>query len=50
MCCCDGYRYCFGDDAKFKRWAEKRDQAREFAERLKAAEEGVGRKEGEDEL
>ena len=49
VCYCDGYGYCFGDDTKFKRWAEKRDQARELAERLKAAEEGVGRKEGEDE-
>ena len=49
VCYYDGYRYSFGDDAKFKRSAEKRDQARELAERLKAAEEGVGRKEDEDE-
>ena len=49
VCYCDGYRYSFSDDAKFKRSAEKQDQARELAERLKAAEEGVVRKEGEDE-
>ena len=49
MCYCDGYGYCFGDDTKFKRWAEKRDRARELAEQLKAAEAGVGREEGEDE-
>ncbi|KAG0135073.1 hypothetical protein HOY82DRAFT_552482 [Tuber indicum] len=49
VCYCDGYGYCFGDDAKYKRWLEKRDRARELAERLEAAEEGVGREEGEDE-
>jgi len=41
--------YCFGDDTKFKRWAEKWDRARELAEQLKATDEGVNWKEGEDE-
>ncbi|RPB01294.1 hypothetical protein L873DRAFT_1677084 [Choiromyces venosus 120613-1] len=49
VCYCDGYGYCFGNGDRFKRWAEKRDKARELSERLKAAEEGVGKTEGEDE-
>ena len=41
--------YCFGDDTKFKRWAEKWDRARELAEQLKATDEGVYWEGGEDE-
>ena len=47
VCYCDGYGYCFGDDTKFNHLAGKGDRARELAEQLKAAGEGVWREEGE---
>ncbi|PWW75958.1 hypothetical protein C7212DRAFT_193723 [Tuber magnatum] len=49
VCYCDGYGYCFGGAAKLQRLMEKREKAQELAEQLKAAEEGVGGKEDEDE-
>ncbi|CUS10053.1 unnamed protein product [Tuber aestivum] len=49
VCYCDGYGYCFGDATKFQRLIEKRGEAQKLAERLKAAEEGVGKQDGEDE-
>lgn len=48
-CFCDGYGYCFGGAEKYEKWRNKVEKSQELAERLKLAEEGVGRKPGEDE-